>query len=207
MVPFCVSKEVCLPSLQSQQTCDFLPRTAFYNKKAKLIKVIVLENMLTMHLYLLFPVKRPPGAQWQGGLGCRWLYCSEARHGNCRVNTDTLCILEKFHRMAQDLRLTMAESPRRASNCSSKQGSTWVADQSPPGNTQPFAHSNRPLLSARETPRDAKASLSFLQSLTCTFGISLQSVTVPSQEDINGGKGNLLLLYPWHSLRLLLCKT
>lgn len=38
MLPFCVSKEVCLSYLQSQQTCDFLPRAAFYNKKVRLIK-------------------------------------------------------------------------------------------------------------------------------------------------------------------------
>lgn len=102
MLPFCVSKEVCLSYLQSQQTCDFLPRTAFYNKKVRLIKAIVLENMRAMHLYLLFPIKRPPGVQWQGGSGCRWLYCSEPRHGNCRVDTDTLCSLEKCHRLIQD---------------------------------------------------------------------------------------------------------
>lgn len=99
MLPFCVSKEVCLSYLQSQQTCDFLPRTAFYNKKVRLIKAIVLENMRAMHLYLLFPIKRPPGVQWQGGSGCRWLYCSEPRHGNCRVDADTLCSLGKCHRL------------------------------------------------------------------------------------------------------------
>lgn len=82
---------------------------------------------------------------------------------------------------------TMAESPGRASNCSSKQGSAWVSDHFSPENTAFCSEQQTTLLSqdsksTKEIPRTAKAGAlySFLQSLACPLGTTVESVAVPS---------------------------
>lgn len=89
----------------------------------------------------------------------------------------------------------MAESPGKAPNCSSKQGSAWVPDHLSPENTASCSEQQTTLLpedskSAKETPGTVKAGVLFssLQSLACPLGTTLESVAVPSQEDISGGR-------------------
>lgn len=85
----------------------------------------------------------------------------------------------------------MAESPGRAPNCSSKQGKTWVSDHLSPENIVSCSEQQTTLLpedskSAKETP--GTVLFSSLQSLACPLGTILESVAVPSQEDISGGR-------------------
>lgn len=59
--------------------------------------------MLTMHLYLLFAVTRPPGTRGREVWGAGDCTAQEPGMGTAE-RTDILCILEKCHRLAQDLR-------------------------------------------------------------------------------------------------------